>query len=86
MCFVSSESGSIARTEHTAWYGYTMSKTALNMATHIVFHHLRSEGHSFRLYHPGWIRSYVWGVKDLRANLEPEAAAERQLKALVTRA
>ena len=75
LCFVSSDAGSIARSGHTAWFGYTMSKTALNMATHSLFNHLRPEGYSFRLYHPGWIRSYMWGHKDLRANLEPEEAA-----------
>ena len=75
LCFVSSDASSIARSGHTAWYGYTMSKAALNMATHILFNHLRPEGYTFRLYHPGWIRSYMWGHKDLRANLEPEEAA-----------
>lgn len=79
LCFVSSDAGSIARTGHTSWFGYTMSKAALNMATHILFNHLRPDGYTFRLYHPGWIRTYMWGTKDLRANLEPEDAAERAL-------
>lgn len=79
LCFISSDAGSIGRIGHTSWFGYTMSKAALNMATHILFNHLRPEGYTFRLYHPGWIRTYMWGTKDLRANLEPEEAAERAL-------
>jgi NAD(P)-dependent dehydrogenase (short-subunit alcohol dehydrogenase family) len=75
LCFVSSEAGSIARTGHTSWYGYTMSKAALNMAVHILFNHLRPEGYTFRLYHPGWIRSYMWGVKAAEGDLEPDEAA-----------
>jgi NAD(P)-dependent dehydrogenase (short-subunit alcohol dehydrogenase family) len=75
LCFVSSEAGSIARTERTSWYGYTMSKAALNMAVHILFNDLRVEGYTFRLYHPGWIKSYMRGVKSEEGDLEPEEAA-----------
>lgn len=75
LCFVSSEAGSISRTQRTGWYGYCMSKAALNMATHILFNHLRPQGYTFRLYHPGWIRSYMSGVKSTEGDLEPEEAA-----------
>jgi NAD(P)-dependent dehydrogenase (short-subunit alcohol dehydrogenase family) len=75
LCFISSEAGSIGRTQRTAWYGYTMSKTALNMAVHTLFNHLHPEGYSFRLYHPGWIKSYMHGVKSTEGDLEPEEAA-----------
>jgi NAD(P)-dependent dehydrogenase (short-subunit alcohol dehydrogenase family) len=75
LCFVSSEAGSIGRTGRTAWYGYSMSKAALNMATHILFNHLRPEGYTFRVYHPGWIRSYMSGVKSTEGDMEPEEAA-----------
>lgn len=75
LCFVSSEAGSIGHTQRTAWYGYAMSKAALNMATHILFNHLRPNGYTFRLYHPGWIRSYINGVKSTEGDMEPEEAA-----------
>ncbi len=75
LCFVSSEAGSIARTQRTSWYGYTMSKAALNMAVHILFNHLRPDGYTFRLYHPGWIRSYMSGAKSTEGDLEPNEAA-----------
>jgi NAD(P)-dependent dehydrogenase (short-subunit alcohol dehydrogenase family) len=75
LCFVSSEAGSIARSYRNAWYSYCMSKTALNMGVSILFNHLHPEGFTFRLYHPGWMRSYMGGTKNLEADLEPEQAA-----------
>jgi NAD(P)-dependent dehydrogenase (short-subunit alcohol dehydrogenase family) len=79
LCFVSSEAGSIARSERQAWYGYCMSKAALNMAIKITFNRLRPEGYTFRVYHPGWMRSYMHGSKNTKADLEPEEAAEMAL-------
>ena len=79
LCFVSSEAGSIARCSRTSWYSYCMSKTALNMAVRILFNHLRPEGYTFRLYHPGWMRTYMSGQKNAEADLEPEEAAARAI-------
>jgi NAD(P)-dependent dehydrogenase (short-subunit alcohol dehydrogenase family) len=75
LCFVSSEAGSIAAAGRTSWFGYCMSKSALNMAVRILFNDLRPSGYTFRLYHPGWVRSYMGGKKNLEADLEPEEAA-----------
>jgi NAD(P)-dependent dehydrogenase (short-subunit alcohol dehydrogenase family) len=75
LCFVSSEAGSIERAYRTSWYGYCMSKAALNMGVAILFNHLHPEGYTFRVYHPGWVRSYLFGTKQLEAELEPEEAA-----------
>jgi NAD(P)-dependent dehydrogenase (short-subunit alcohol dehydrogenase family) len=75
LCFVSSEAGSIGRSTRTNSYGYCMSKAALNMATRIMHNHLRPEGYTFRVYHPGWIRSYMSGSKSTEADMEPEEAA-----------
>ncbi|MBN1371022.1 MAG: SDR family NAD(P)-dependent oxidoreductase, partial [Anaerolineaceae bacterium] len=61
LCFVSSEAGSIARSYRTSWFGYCMSKSALNMAVSILFNDLRPAGYTFRVYHPGWVRSYMSG-------------------------
>jgi NAD(P)-dependent dehydrogenase (short-subunit alcohol dehydrogenase family) len=77
LCFVSSEAGSIERCQRTSWFGYCMSKAALNIAVKILFNHLRPEGYSFRLYHPGWMRSYMGGHKNIQADLEPEEAAAK---------
>jgi NAD(P)-dependent dehydrogenase (short-subunit alcohol dehydrogenase family) len=75
LCFVSSEASSIAACQRQDNAGYCMSKAALNMAVRIMHNHLRPEGYTFRLYHPGWVRGYMGGVKSTRAELEPEVAA-----------
>jgi NAD(P)-dependent dehydrogenase (short-subunit alcohol dehydrogenase family) len=79
LCFVSSEAGSIARAKRTAWFGYVMSKAALNMEARILFNALRPEGYTFRVYHPGWIRSYMGGTKATEGTYEPEEAAARAI-------
>jgi len=75
LAFVSSEAGSIARSHRQAQLGYCMSKAALNMAVKIMFNRLRPEGYTFRLYHPGWMRTYMSGKKNPNADMEPEEAA-----------
>lgn len=76
LCFVSSEAGSINRSMRPAWYGYCMSKAALNMAVRNLFNCLRPDGYTFRVYHPGWVRSYIGGTKNMSAELEPAIAAQ----------
>lgn len=75
LCFVSTEASSINRAERTSWFGYCSSKTALNMGVRLLSNRLRPRGYTFRLYYPGWMRTYMWGTKDTTANLEPEEAA-----------
>jgi len=75
LCFVSSEAGSIGTSERTSWFGYCMSKAALNMGVKILFNDLHPKGYTFRVYHPGWVRSYMHGEKNMDADLEPEDAA-----------
>ena len=75
LCFVSSEAGSIGAAERTSWYGYCMSKAALNMGIKILYNELHPAGYTFRVYHPGWVRSYLHGVKNMEAELEPDEAA-----------
>lgn len=79
LAFVSSEAGSIARDNRKGWFAYTMSKAALNRAVRSMFTDLRPQGFTFRLYHPGWVRSYMSGAKNMDAHLEPEQAAEYAL-------
>jgi len=75
LCFISSEAGSINRAERKSWFGYCASKTALNMGVRLLFNRLRPRGYTFRLYHPGWMRTYMSGDKNTVADLEPEQAA-----------
>jgi NAD(P)-dependent dehydrogenase (short-subunit alcohol dehydrogenase family) len=79
LCFVSSEAGSITRAWRKAWFGYCMSKAALNMAVRILFNDLYPAGYTFRVYHPGWIRSYMLGEKNMEATFEPEEAAAKAI-------
>jgi NAD(P)-dependent dehydrogenase (short-subunit alcohol dehydrogenase family) len=79
LCFVSSEAGSIGRATRRSWFSYCMSKAALNMAVKLLFNDLRPDGYTFRLYHPGWMRTYMSGTKSLEADMEPEVAAANAL-------
>lgn len=77
LCFVSSEAGSISRVRREAWHSYCMSKAALNMGVRLLHNHLRRDGFCFRVYHPGWMRSWIGGtgVRPDEGGMEPEAAA-----------
>lgn len=84
LAFVSSEAGIIAVSHRTDGFAYTMSKTALNMVVRRMFRALQPQGFTFRLYHPGWVRSYMMGTKSTVGNFEPEetaAVAYRQFTA-----
>lgn len=81
ICFFSSEAGSVAlsnRDDMELWLGYCSSKTMLNMAARLMFNRLSKEGIEFRLYHPGGVKSYIWGTdeRDMSMPFEPEEAAK----------
>jgi len=76
LLFVSSEAGSVTESSRTDFYAYCMSKAALNMYVKILFNRLRPEGYRFRLYHPGWIKSYMGGKLADRGELTIEEAAQ----------
>jgi NAD(P)-dependent dehydrogenase (short-subunit alcohol dehydrogenase family) len=80
LCYVSSEAGSISVCHRRDGFIYPMSKTALNMAVKLLFKELYPRGYSFRLYHPGWVRSYMSGKKSLDGKFEPEETAESALR------
>lgn len=75
LCFVSSESGSVSVCHRTDGFLYPMSKTALNMAVKLLFEELNPKGYRFRLFHPGWVRSYMSGQKNTVGKFEPEESA-----------
>lgn len=79
ICVVSSEAGSIGACWRQNAFGYSMSKAAVNMGVQIWFHCLRPKGYTFRLYHPGYLRTYMLGEKNLKADLEPEEGARLAL-------
>ncbi|MBN1934683.1 MAG: SDR family NAD(P)-dependent oxidoreductase [Anaerolineae bacterium] len=79
LCFVSSEAGCISLAHRQGGFGYGMSKSALNMAVRIMFNDLHPQGYTFRLYHPGWMRSYMRGVKSTHGDIEPEESAAQAI-------
>ena len=72
ICFISSEAGSVSVCSRTEGYSYTMSKTALNMGIRHMHNQLQADGYSFRLYHPGWVQSYMSGKKNTEAMVPAE--------------
>lgn len=72
---ISSEAGSLGQAWREAWFGYGMSKAALNMGSVICQNHLKREGFQTVLMHPGYLRTYMHGQKNMKADLEPEAVA-----------
>jgi NAD(P)-dependent dehydrogenase (short-subunit alcohol dehydrogenase family) len=80
LCYVSSEAGSVSVCHRRDGFIYPMSKTALNMAVKLLFEDLHPKGYSFRLYHPGWVRSYMSGVKSTHGKFEPEETAAAAIR------
>lgn len=76
LCFVSSEAGSVTLAHRDGMFGYCTSKTALNMSIRLMFNELQPKGYTFRVYHPGWVNSYITGgVKGHDGVYEPEDTA-----------
>lgn len=75
LCTFSSETGVIALMQRVKDFPYCVSKAALNMEMHMLFQALRPEGYTFRLFHPGWVKSYMSGQKSTVGDFEPEEAA-----------
>ncbi len=80
LCYVSSEAGSVEASSRKGWFGYCMSKAATHMAVKNLSNDLVPQGYTFRLYHPGYVRSYMRGAKNLEADLEPNDAAKIALE------
>lgn len=76
LCFFSSEAGSITLAHREGDVSYCVSKTCLNMAVRLMFEKLQPQGYRFRLYHPGWVRTYMSGEKSSVGNFEPEETAD----------
>lgn len=76
ICFVTSEAGSISVCHREDGFIYPMSKTGMNMAAKLLFEQLKGEGFTFRLYNPGWMKSYMSGKKSVAGKIEPEESSK----------
>ena len=74
--FISSEAGSITAAKRIDTFSYCMSKAALNMYAKLIYNRLHPTGYSVRLYHPGWVKSYMQGFLSEEGELTIREAAK----------
>jgi len=72
VALITSRMGSIADNSSGAYYGYRMSKAALNMAGASLAHDLRSQNVAVALLHPGFVRTELTGNN---GGIDPNEAA-----------
>lgn len=72
---ISSEAGQINQASREGWYGYCMSKAALNIQSNILHNQLRKHGGKVLVIHPGWMQSYISGTLNESAAITPDEAA-----------
>jgi NAD(P)-dependent dehydrogenase (short-subunit alcohol dehydrogenase family) len=75
VALITSRMGSIADNGSGGYYGYRMSKAALNIAGASLAHDLEPDGVAVVILHPGYVRT---DMTDRQGNVEPAEAA-RQL-------
>jgi len=76
---VSSQLGSITRTNSFYTPTYAISKAALNMATVLLAHGLADSGACVIAFHPGWVKTAMGGAD---APLEPAASVAGMLNVI----
>lgn len=74
---ISSEAGSIGNSQRTSWYGYCMSKAALNMQSELIDNQIRPQGGRMLVLHPGHVQTYMQGKLDTSGRLTPDESALR---------
>lgn len=77
VALISSRMGSIGDNTSGAYYGYRMSKAALNAAGVSLAHDLRSRGVAVVILHPGAVRTGMTGGRGL---LDPDESARGLLE------
>jgi NAD(P)-dependent dehydrogenase (short-subunit alcohol dehydrogenase family) len=79
---LSSQLGSIARTDSFYTPSYAISKAALNMATVLLAHALAGDGVRVVAFHPGWVKTDMGGAGAPLLASESAAALLRIIDAL----
>ena len=77
VALVSSRMGSISDNSSGGFYGYRMSKAALNAAGVSLAHDLKPRGIAVAILHPGAVRT---GMTNGQGNIDPEASARGLLQ------
>lgn len=80
LSFVSSEAGANSVAARTRISSYCMSKAALSMAIRIMFNDLKPKGWTFRVFHPGWVRSIKPDKGFVEGIYEPDFAGNEAVK------
>lgn len=80
LSFVSSEAGANSVAARTRISSYSMSKAALSMAIRILFNDLQPKGWTFRVFHPGWVRSVKPDKGIVEGIYEPDFAGDEAVK------
>jgi NAD(P)-dependent dehydrogenase (short-subunit alcohol dehydrogenase family) len=73
VAIITSRMGSIADNDSGGYYGYRMSKAAVNAAGMSLANDLRPQGVAVALIHPGWVQTDMGGES---ANVSPESSAK----------
>ncbi|MNI33571.1 C-factor [compost metagenome] len=80
---ISSEAGQIKQTWRESWYGYCMSKAALNIQSNIVHNQLKNKGGRVLVIHPGWMKTYMSGKLNDSADVAAEESASQIVETLL---
>lgn len=83
---ITSEAASIAQNWRDRWFGYSLSKAALNMEGALLHRRLRPLGGRVMLVHPGYLRTFMHGARNEQASYEADEAARLVLTAIERRA
>lgn len=73
---ICSEAGSIADNYREGWFGYCMSKAAMNMSGSIVHQTLKKKQGRVMQIHPGYLKTYMHGYYNDKGELTANEASE----------
>lgn len=85
LVIISSEAGQTPQTWRNSWFGYCQSKAAVNSLGSLVHNSVKGMNIPVLLFHPGHVRTYMSGTKNMNGELEPEESASGILEFVLER-